>query len=98
MPLELTARQRARLKARAHALEPIIHIGKTGVQDALVAEADGVLASHEPIKVKVNDTDRERRASIGAALADRTGSAIVQRVGKIVVLHRPKPDTDSSSR
>src|SRR4051794_12624517 len=49
----LTARQRAALKARAHALEPVVRIGHAGVTDAMVAEIDRALEAHELIKVKI---------------------------------------------
>lgn len=92
MPVSLTPRQRAQLKARAHALGPILQVGKTGLQDAVVAEIDGALAAHELIKVKVLGDDRDARHAIGDAISMRTDAAVVQRVGKVVVLWRPKPD------
>lgn len=92
MPVSLTPRQRARLKALAHALEPIIHVGKTGVQDAVVAQVNGALTAHGLIKVKINDPDRDEREEIANALVAATDSAVVQQVGKVVVLWRPKPD------
>ena len=88
----LTTRERARLKARAHALEPILQVGKTGVQDAVVAELDRALTAHELVKLKINEPDRDAREEIATALADRTSAALVQRVGKIAVLWRPNPE------
>ncbi len=91
MPVALTPRQRADLKARAHALEPAVFVGKAGVQDAVVQEVDRALTSHELIKLKIGDSDRAAREAIAEILAERTDAAIVQRVGKIVVLWRPRP-------
>ena len=42
MPVLLTARERAHLKARAHSLEPIVQIGHEGVSDAVIREIDRV--------------------------------------------------------
>lgn len=92
MPLLLTSRERARLKARAHALEPVVHAGQSGLTDALVAEVDRALTAHELIKVKVGGAGREARAELAGALRDRTDAALVQQVGKVFVLWRPKPD------
>ena len=92
--LVLTTRERARLKARAHALEPILQVGKTGVQDAVVAELDRALTAHELVKLKIYEPDREAREAIAVTLADRTASALVQRVGKVVVLWRPRPEEE----
>jgi RNA-binding protein len=92
MSVVLTSRQRAALKARAHPLEPIVQIGRTGVQDAVVAAVETALTAHELIKVKFNDAERDEREAMADTLSERTGAAIVQRVGKIVVLWRPRPE------
>lgn len=88
----LTARERAALKARAHALEPVVRTGLAGLTDAVVAQIDRALDAHELIKVKVGDGERDTRAAIGDAICARTGAALVQRVGKVIVLWRPAPD------
>ncbi len=92
MPVSLTTRQRAQLKARAHALEPVVQLGHTGLSDAVVAEVDRALTAHQLIKVKIGGTDRDARKALGDALGERTDAAVVQRVGKVVVLWRPKPE------
>lgn len=88
----LSARERATLKARAHALEPRVQVGGAGVTDALVAEVDRALKAHELIKVKVATDDREARVAMGDGIAARTGAAVVHRVGKIVILWRKRED------
>ena len=92
MALTLTARERAHLKARAHALEPSVLVGHGGLTDGVVAEIDRALAARELIKVRVLDADRDEREQICEAICERTGAAEVQRVGKVIVLWRPKPD------
>jgi RNA-binding protein len=92
MPIALTARERAHLKARAHALEPVVQAGSSGLTDRLVAEVDRALTAHELIKVKVNADDREQRVAIGDEICARTGAAAVHRVGKVLILWRPRPE------
>jgi RNA-binding protein len=92
MPVELTAKDRARLKARAHALEPHVSVGNAGPTKAVIAEVDRALAKHELIKVKVQIDDRELRKHIGSEIGAATDAAVVHRVGKILILFRPKPD------
>ena len=91
MPPHLSARERAHLKARAHALEPVVHVGGSGITDGLVAEVDRALTAHELIKVKVGVDDRPDRIAIGDEICDRTGAAAVHRVGKVLILWRPRP-------
>lgn len=92
MPVVLSARERAELKARAHMLEPVVQVGQHGATDAVVAEVDRALTAHELLKVKIADPDRDSREATGDAIAERTDAVVVQRVGRIVVLFRPRPD------
>ena len=87
----LSNKERAHLKARAHALEPVVHAGSSGVTDALVAEVDRALTAHELIKVKVNADDRADRIAIGTEICERTDATAVHRVGKVLILWRPRP-------
>ena len=92
MPVPLTTRERAHLKARAHALEPKVMVGHGGLTPTVIAEIDRALTAHELIKVKILGDDREARETMGEEICAGTGSATVQRVGKVIVLWRPKPE------
>lgn len=92
MPVVLTPRERAKLKARAHALEPFVQVGNAGLTDTVAAEVDRALTAHELIKVRVGAPDRDARQALCDAIAARADAAQVQRVGKVLVLWRPKPD------
>jgi RNA-binding protein len=87
----LTPRERAHLKARAHALQPVVQTGGAGLTDRLVAEVDRALTAHELIKVRVESDDRAERFAMGDELCERTGAAAVHRVGKVLILWRPRP-------
>ena len=91
MALTLTARERATLKARAHHLKPVVRLGHAGLSDAFIAEVDRALGDHELIKVQIDISDRDERHAAADEMCVRTDAASVQRVGKIVVLWRPKP-------
>ena len=90
MAVSLTPRERAHLKARAHALEPVVHIGLGGVTDAVAAEVERALDAHGLIKVRVGGPDRVARATMFDAICTRTGATPVQSVGKVMVLWRPQ--------
>ena len=68
-----------------------MQVGQAGLSDAVVEEIDRALAAHELIKVKIL-ADRDARDEIAETMRARTDAAIVQQVGKVVVLWRPKPD------
>jgi len=84
-------RQRRHLRGLAHGLKPVIRAGQAGLTDALVRETERALADHELIKVKAADGDRPARDALFAALAERTTSALIQRIGNVAVLYRPHP-------
>ena len=72
MPVSLTTRERAHLKARAHKLEPTVFVGHHGVTPSVITEVDRALTAHELIKVKVLGDDRD------ATLKALTGKGIPQ--------------------
>jgi RNA-binding protein len=88
--MQLTEKQRRYLKGLAHPLKPIILIGNAGLTDAVAAETTRALADHELIKVRVPGQDRDERDTMLTSLAQRTGSALVARIGHIAVLFRPR--------
>jgi RNA-binding protein len=90
--MELTDRQRRYLEGRAHPLRPVIQIGASGLTDAVTRETDRALGDHELIKVRMRAADRAARDSALAELAERTGSALVRRIGHVAVLYRPRPE------
>jgi RNA-binding protein len=89
----LSAAQRKALRAKAHELDPIVRIGDAGLSDAVIRETDLALTAHGLIKVRVFGDDREARETIGATLSERLGCALVQSIGKLLVLWREQPET-----
>jgi RNA-binding protein len=89
MPVPLTTRERAHLKA--HALEPTVRIGHGGLSDSVAAEIDRALTAHELIKVRVDAADRNAREALCETICARADAVEVQRVGKVLVLWRPRP-------
>ena len=92
MSIALTNAQIRFLRGQAHDLKAMLQDGGKGITDALAAEVDGALEHHELIKVKVAAGDREARDAMIAELAERTGAALVQRIGHTAVLYRPAKD------
>jgi hypothetical protein len=56
VPATLSSQERARLKARAHSLEPVVRMGHAGITPELVAEVDRALTAHGLIKVGIAGT------------------------------------------
>jgi RNA-binding protein len=90
--MDLSDQQRRHLRGLAHALRPVIRLGGAGLTEAVAKETQRALHDHELIKVKAPSGDREARDALFSDLARRTGSVLVQRIGNVAVLYRPRAD------
>ena len=93
----LTSKQRQFLKGRAHALSPMVRIGKGGLTDGVVAETKTALRAHELIKVRIEVEDGKARREAGRSLAEDADAHLVGAVGKVAILYRAR-DEDPSIR
>jgi RNA-binding protein len=84
----LTSPQRKALKARAHKLHPVVHIGAKGLTDDVVAEIERALKAHELIKVRAAGLERDAREEALVSICKQTGADAVQQLGKVFVLYR----------
>ncbi len=88
----LTPKQRKYLKGLAHALSPIVRVGKAGATAAVVAETKKSLASHELIKVRIDVDEGTERRTIAENLGAATDSELVGTIGKIAILYREREE------
>lgn len=84
----LTGKQRHHLRSLAHALHPIVQVGKAGLDDGLVAAVDQALSDHELVKVRVGENAGAPRDEVAGELAGKTRSEVAQIIGNIVLLYR----------
>jgi RNA-binding protein len=87
----LSAAERRRLRARAHALKPVVLIGDAGLGEGVLQEADRALEAHELIKVRLPAVPRDARSALAEALCTALGAQEVQNIGRVRVLFRPRP-------
>jgi RNA-binding protein len=92
----LTPKQRQYLKAQAHALKPVMHVGKGGVTPAQAAELTIMVESLELLKVKINPNSFEDEASAAKALcAAVPGLEHVWTIGHTLLFFRASREKDS---
>ena len=84
--------ERKKLKARAHALNPIIHLGSKGLTEAVIAEIGRALDAHELIKVRAGGMERDEREAALAEICARLEAQPVQHIGKVLVVYRRKAE------
>ena len=84
----LTSKERAELRSKANTLETTLMVGKSGVTEAVIAEAENLLTARELVKGKVLEgalmTPREVSDEICAA----TGADGVAVIGTKFVIYR----------
>ncbi|HMD72372.1 MAG TPA: ribosome assembly RNA-binding protein YhbY [Steroidobacteraceae bacterium] len=90
--MPLSEKQRKHLRRLAHPLNPVVMLGNAGLTDAVAAELERALGDHELVKVSARVGDRDARNAALAALASRTASELVQRVGHVGVFYRRRKE------
>jgi RNA-binding protein len=92
----LSPKQRQYLKAQAHHLKPLVHVGKGGVSQSLAAELDVMLESLELMKIKLNQNATDDvDAVIGELEAKVEGLEPVWTIGRTLLVFRPSRNKPS---
>lgn len=84
----MTTKQRAALRSMANTIDPVLHIGKDGINDNLVQQAWDVLEARELIKVTVQRNAPMDAREACEALCERTHAEPVQVIGSKFVIYR----------
>ncbi len=88
----LNSQQKRFLRGLGHHLESSVLVGREGLSNALIESCRDVLRARELIKVKLGQNCPLDRKEGSRMLAERTGSHLVQLIGKTFLLYRPNPD------
>ena len=86
--MEINGKQRAFLRSMATNLEVILMVGKGGMSDAIIKQADDALTAREILKGRVLETSPEDVMAIASEIAERTNSLLVHVMGSTFVLYR----------
>ena len=84
----LTSKVRAELRAQANAIETTLIVGKDGVTENVVAEADRLLTARELVKGKVLETAMMSAREVSEEICEATGADGVSCVGYKFVIYR----------
>lgn len=84
----LTGKQVRFLRGLGHHLNPVVMIGRSALSEAVLRTTEEALASHELIKVKLQEGCGLDRREVAADLAARTGAQVAQILGKTFLLYR----------
>ncbi|WP_125606567.1 ribosome assembly RNA-binding protein YhbY [Lapidilactobacillus bayanensis] len=86
----LTSKQKRFLKSKANRLRPILHVGKNGLNDALVSDLVHTLETHELLKINILQNSDATAPELGEALTEAIPNlTVVQSLGRVLTLYRP---------
>lgn len=86
--MALSGPQTRQLRSLAHHLNPVIIVGKAGVNEGTAQQAREALDAHELIKCSVLDSAPEPVRDAAHDLAERCGAEVVQVIGRRFSLYR----------
>lgn len=84
----MTTKQRAYLRGLANGLETILYVGKSGLSENIIKQANDALEARELIKGAVQENCPLTAKEALAEICDKTGAQPVQSIGRRFVLYR----------
>jgi RNA-binding protein len=95
--MTITSKERADLRAEAHHLSPMVHIGHQGLTDTLFQAIDDALRTHELVKIALVKAADVKPKDASHELAEKLGADVVQTIGRTCTLYRHNPDLKRKS-
>lgn len=96
--VDLTSKQVKFLRGKGHKLSPLVLLGKEGINDNVLQAVDTELHNHELIKVKIGTNSSVNKNTAAKVIPEATKSALVQLIGKTLLLYRPNPERPKEKR
>lgn len=84
----LTSKDRAELRAQANSIDTTLIVGKSGVTEAVIAEAENLLTARELVKGKVLEGALLSPREVSDAICEETGAEGVAVIGTKFVIYR----------
>jgi RNA-binding protein len=94
----LSSKQKSYLRGLGHHLVPVAMIGQNGLTKEVLAAINAVLTAHELIKIKIQNTSAIDRHEAAQSIAARTGAALVQVIGRSILIYRANEDIRPDKR
>ena len=88
----MKGRDRAELRAEAHHLTPLEHVGQHGLSPTVIQALDDALRTHELVKVQLGRNADVKAKDAAAELASATRATVIQVIGKTATLYRENPE------
>lgn len=90
--MNLTGRQIRHLRALGNGVEVTLVVGKNGITGPVLDQLGQCFNTRELVKVKISERDPSVREEMAAELATRSGTELVQVLGRTALLYREAPE------
>ena len=92
MARPLSQAQLKAFRGQGHTLQPVVIVGKENLNAPVLKAIDAALTTHELIKVKLLQSVALDKDNAAQQICEATGATLIQRVGRVALIHRPRPD------
>ena len=94
----LTSKQRSEFRSQANSLEVTLMVGKGGVSESVISEAEILLESHELVKGRVLETALMTAREVSDEICEQTGADGVSCVGYTFVIWRKSKKLEAQEK
>jgi RNA-binding protein len=88
----LSSKERAELRAHAHHLPVMVHVGHEGITDAVRQTLDDALRTKELVKLQFSKNADIKAKDAANELARDVNADVVQTIGRTATLFRENPE------
>jgi len=92
--MAMSGRDRAELRAEAHHLTALVHVGHHGLSPTVIQSLDDALRTHELVKVQLGRNVDVKAKDAAGHLAEAVGAEVIQVIGKTATLYRENPELE----
>lgn len=101
--IPLNGKQRSYLRALAHDMDPVVHVGKAGLSEAVVEQVREQIKAHELIKIRFAKECEVDPEQASEPLETQVPCQVVQKAGRVLTVykrhdHKPKIELPKASR
>jgi RNA-binding protein len=89
--MNYSGKERAALRAEAHHISPLAHLGTAGLTPAFYEALDDTLRTKELVKVALVRNAALPAKDAAAQMAEELQAVVVQVIGRTVTLYRHNP-------
>ncbi len=90
--MKLASNQRKFLEAMANQMDPIVRVGKNGLEAKIISSISEALNSHELIKIKILDSSPNDADEVAEEAIKATKAILVRIIGRVIILYKPFED------